>query len=43
MPDGWELKNKLNPHDSGDGILISGKSGYSNLEIYLNNLVNKLY
>ncbi|WP_255478693.1 polysaccharide lyase family 1 protein [Rufibacter sp. XAAS-G3-1] len=39
MPDAWEKKNKLNPKDAKDGKTIN-KDGYSNLEIYLNSLVN---
>jgi hypothetical protein len=38
MPDEWEKKNKLNPNDSSDAGQMS-KSGYSNLEVYLNELV----
>jgi hypothetical protein len=38
MPDAYELKNGLNPKDAGDAAKI-GKSGYSNIEIYLNSVV----
>ncbi len=38
MPDAWELKNKLNPNNSADGILLL-KTGYTNLEVYLNSLM----
>jgi len=39
MPDDWETKNGLNPNDFNDGSLI-GADGFSNLEKYLNGLVN---
>ncbi|WP_044199872.1 pectate lyase family protein [Dyadobacter tibetensis] len=35
MPDDWELKYKLDPHDPKDGNRIDG-SGYTMLELYLN-------
>ena len=38
MPDAYELKNGLNPKDASDAAKIS-KSGYSNIEIYLNSVV----
>ncbi|MBN2182856.1 MAG: hypothetical protein JW715_13170 [Sedimentisphaerales bacterium] len=38
MPDNWEKANGLNPEDPKDGNEI-GKDGYTNLEIYLNSLV----
>jgi hypothetical protein len=37
IPDAWEVVNDLNPHDPADGALIT-ISGYSNLELYLNEL-----
>ncbi|RZK89708.1 MAG: polysaccharide lyase, partial [Pedobacter sp.] len=39
MPDAYELKNGLNPKDASDAAKIS-KSGYSNIEVYLNSVVN---
>lgn len=39
MPDHWEVKHNLNPNDPADGIIISSKSGYTNLEQYINSLV----
>jgi len=39
MPDDYEIKNKLNPHDASDAVKIA-KSGYSNIEIYLNSVVD---
>jgi hypothetical protein len=37
MPDDWEIKNKLNPHDETDGNKI-GDDGYTMLEKYLSEL-----
>jgi len=39
MPDNWEKDNGLNPEDPGDGNII-GENGYTNLENYLNSLVD---
>lgn len=39
IPDAWELKNGLNPKDPHDSAKIA-KNGYSNIENYLNSLVN---
>ena len=39
LPDDWEYKHNMNPYDAGDGRMTT-KSGYTNLEIYLNSLVN---
>ncbi|WP_316739480.1 polysaccharide lyase [Pedobacter aquatilis] len=39
IPDAYELKNGLNPKDAKDAIKIT-KSGYSNIEVYLNSLVD---
>lgn len=41
MPDDYETKNGLNPNDPSDGALRS-KSGFTNLEVYLNSLVQTL-
>jgi len=38
IPDAWELKNGLNPKDAADALKIT-KSGYANIEVYLNSLV----
>lgn len=41
MPDWWEKKNGLNPEDAADGVKTTlSKEGYTNLEVYLNSLVN---
>ncbi|RZK86561.1 MAG: polysaccharide lyase, partial [Pedobacter sp.] len=39
IPDAYELKNGLNPKDAKDASKIT-KSGYSNIEVYLNSLVD---
>jgi len=38
MPDAYEVKNGLNPKDASDAAKIT-KSGYSNIEVYLNSVV----
>lgn len=38
MPDAYEIKNGLNPKDASDAAKIT-KSGYSNIEVYLNSVV----
>ncbi len=39
IPDDYEKRNKLNPKDAGDAVSIA-KNGYSNIENYLNSLVD---
>jgi pectate lyase len=39
MPDKWETKNGLNPEDATDGAIFKLSDRYTNLEIYLNELV----
>lgn len=39
MPDEYEIKNKLNPKDASDAAKIT-TSGYSNIEVYLNSVVD---
>lgn len=41
IPDDWEFSHNLNPYDGGDGKSMT-PSGYTNLEIYLNGLVEDL-
>lgn len=43
MPDAWEGKNKLNKDDATDGARFGLNKKYSNLEVYLNDLVEKLF
>lgn len=38
MPDEYEIKKGLNPNDPSDAVMIT-KSGYSNIEEYLNSVV----
>ncbi|HEU4903344.1 MAG TPA: polysaccharide lyase, partial [Flavisolibacter sp.] len=40
MPDTWEAKNGLNPKDASDAAKDKDKNGYTNIEDYLNSLVN---
>lgn len=40
IPDDWEKKHKLNSNDPSDAILKSASSAYTNLEVYVNELVN---
>jgi hypothetical protein len=39
MPDKWEIKMKLNPKDPEDRNGDLDRDGYTNLEDYLNALV----
>lgn len=39
MPDDYEIKHGLNPKNAGDASLIT-KNGYSNIEEYLNSVVD---
>jgi len=41
MPDDWEMANGLDPRNPDDGAKANGNSGYTNLEIYLAELVAK--
>lgn len=41
MPDEWETANGLDPNDASDGNNIS-ESGYTNLELYMNSLVQSI-
>jgi pectate lyase len=41
IPDVWEKLHKLNPKDSADGRALDPATGYSHLEQYLNDLVEK--
>jgi hypothetical protein len=40
LPDAWEKKNGLNPADPSDATKDRDKDGYSNIEEYLNSLVD---
>lgn len=39
MPDMWEWKHRLNPRNPADGSMLN-RSGYTNLEEYLNQLLD---
>ena len=43
MPDNWEISNGLNPNDPNDRNGYKFGNGYTNLENYLNSLVNMSY
>lgn len=40
IPDEWEVKHKLNPNDSKDGNMYNLSKDYTNIEVYLNSLVD---
>jgi hypothetical protein len=42
IPDEWEIANGLNPGDPADAPKYTLDSNYTNLEIYLNSIVNDL-
>ncbi|THU34128.1 pectate lyase [Niastella caeni] len=39
MPDAWESAHALNPADAGDAILFTLDKEYTNVEVYVNGLV----
>ncbi|MEO6733733.1 MAG: polysaccharide lyase [Ferruginibacter sp.] len=39
MPDAYEIKSKLNPANAADATVIT-KNGYSNIEVFLNSVVD---
>jgi pectate lyase len=41
IPDDWERAHGLNPHDPSDALAVDPKTGYTNLEIYLNELARQ--
>ena len=41
IPDEWEIAHGLNAKDSSDGNKVDGKTGYTYLELYLQDIVNK--
>ena len=43
IPDEWEKKNGLNPNNPKDGAEYSLNASYTNLEVYLNELVKHLF
>ena len=43
IPDAWEEAHRLNQKSNADGKIETLVSGYSNLEVYLNDIVKHLY
>lgn len=43
MPDKWEVENDLNPRDPADRNNFTLSKEYTNLEVYLNSLVEHLF
>ena len=41
MPDEWERSNKLNPNDAVDSSVNTLSKSYTNIEVYINELVKK--
>ncbi len=41
IPDAWEVSHNLNPNNAADANTKTPGSNYTNLEVYLNGLVNK--
>lgn len=39
IPDEWELKHGLNPHNAGDATVFKLDKDYTNIEVYINSLV----
>ena len=39
MPDEWETKHGLNPKNAADSSMDRDKDGYTNIEEYLNSVV----
>ncbi|MDP4271329.1 MAG: T9SS type A sorting domain-containing protein, partial [Bacteroidota bacterium] len=42
MPDSWETAHGLDPNNPADGPLISSGESYTNVEVYLNELVKQI-
>jgi hypothetical protein len=43
LPDAWERSKNLNPSDAADASATAKASSYTNIELYMNELVNNLY
>lgn len=43
MPDEWEAQKGLNPNDASDGIKYNLSPDYTNLEVYMNGLVEETF
>lgn len=42
MPDAWETEKGLNPANIADGNLKTLDTGYTNIEVYINNIVKQI-
>ncbi|MCW5912345.1 MAG: pectate lyase [Cyclobacteriaceae bacterium] len=42
LPDAWEKKHKLNPNDAADASAYALSKEYTNIEVYLNELVSHI-
>lgn len=42
MPDTWETEKGLNPSNAADGNLKTLDTGYTNIEVYINNIVKAI-
>jgi len=42
MPDSWERKNNLDPADASDSNKDRDNDGYTNIEEYINSLVDNI-
>ena len=38
MPDDWEMKYKLNPHDAADAVMDCNGDGYTNIEKFIHGI-----
>lgn len=41
MPDKWERRHGLNPHDAADAVAYARDGAYTNLEVYINGIVGR--
>lgn len=41
IPDEWERKNGLNPNDAADAVMFNLSAAYTNIEVYLNDIVKQ--
>jgi len=43
MPDEWEIRNGLNPNNPADGNAFTLNNNYTNLEVYMNEIVSHTF